>query len=199
MRTSISRFKYLAGLFLIVGLISCEGPAGTPGVNGTNGTNGTDGSDGADGADGNANVTIVSILSSGITWTEGSYLGRTANTFSLTESAVSQDVIDHGTVLGFAFLNPRWYALPWTWENGSGTSTQYILHSYLLNTITLFTYQTSGVLNPNAFSEYRFLIITDNTVSKSASSEQDILNKLERAGVDVNDYYEVMDYFELTY
>jgi hypothetical protein len=202
MRTSISRIKYLAGLLLIVGLFACEGPPGTPGADGQDGTdgiNGTDGADGADGADGNANVTIVSLMYGDITWTAGTYLGRTANTYSLTESAVNQDIIDHGTVLGYCFLNPNWYPLPFIWENSAGTSRQYTLHGYSLNTITLFSYQTSGVLSPNAISEFRFLIITDNTITKSASSGQEILDKLERAGVDVNDYYEVMDYFELDY
>ena len=199
MRTSISRLKYLAGLFLIVGLFACEGPAGPPGAAGTNGTDGTNGTNGTDGTDGNANVTIVSLMSSGITWTAGTYLGRTANTYSFTENAVNQDIIDHGTVLGYCFLNPNWYTLPFIWENAGGTSRQYTLHGYSLNTITLYSYQTSGVLTPNAISEFRFLLITDNTITKSASSGQEILDKLERAGVDVNDYYEVMDYFELDY
>jgi hypothetical protein len=194
MKKSISRFKYLAGLFLIVGLFACEGP---PGADGTNGTDGIAGTAGADGADGNANVTIVSLLSSDITWTAGSYLGRDANIFDLTENVVSQDIIDHGTVLGFCFLSSRWWALPFVWESNGGTSMQHVLHSYALNTISLYAYSTAGVFNPGGITEYRFLILTDNTVTKSTG--QEILDKLINAGVDVNDYYEVMDYFGLEY
>jgi hypothetical protein len=194
MNTSISRITYLAGLLLMVGLFACEGP---PGPAGANGTNGTDGADGSDGADGNANVTVVSLLSSDITWTEGSFIGTPANVFSLTESAVNQDIIDHGAVLGYLFFS-QWWAMPFTWENSGGTTRQYVHHSFELNTITLYAYQTSGLLNPS-IPEYRFLLITDNTVTKSASSEKEILDKLEQAGVDVNDYYEVMDYFGLEY
>ena len=84
-----------------------------------------------------------------------------------------------------------------TWENSGGTSRQYVLHSYALNTITLYAYQTGGVLNPSILSQYRFLIITDNTVTKS--SGQDIIDKLTNLGVDVNNYYELMDYFGLEY
>ena len=163
------------------------------------GVDGVDGVDGTDGADGNANVTIISLMSADITWTAGTYLGRTSNVFSFTESAVNQDIIDHGTVLGYCFLNPNWYALPFTWENTGGTSRQYVFHAYQLNTISLYAYQTAGVLNPNSISEYRFLLITDNTVTKRASTGQVVLEKLKNAGVDVNDYYSVMDYFGLNY
>lgn len=199
MKRSISKFSYLAGIFILVGLFSCEGPPGPAGANGTNGTDGTNGTNGTNGTDGNANVTIVSLLKSSFTWTAGSYLGRTANTYSFTANAVSQDIIDHGTVLGFCYLGGSWWALPFVWENNTGTSTQYVLHSYALNTISLYAYETAGVLEAGGISEYRFLIITDNTIAKSASSERDILDKLEIAGVDVNDYYEVMDYFGLEY
>ncbi len=196
MKNSISKFKYLVGLFLMVGLFACEGPQGT---NGVNGVNGSDGADGSDGTDGNANVTTVSLLLADITWTEGSYLGRTANIFDLTESAVSQDVIDHGTVLGYCFLSTRWWALPFTWESNGGTLTEHILHSYALNTISLYAYNTDGAITASGIYEYRFLIITDNTVTKSVSSGETILDKLSNAGVDVNSYYEVIDYFGLEY
>jgi len=202
MKNSILKLKYLAGLLIIAGLFSCEGPTGPrgpPGADGTDGIDGTNGTNGTNGVDGNANVTIVSLSSSSIVWVSGSYLGRTSNVYTFTENQVTQDIIDHGTVLGFCFLSPNWYAMPFTWENSGGTSRQYVFHTYQLNTISLYAYQTSGVLNPSLITEYRFLLITDNTVTKSASADQDILEKLTNAGVDVTNYYELMDYFELDY
>jgi hypothetical protein len=197
MKNSILKLKYLAGFLLMVGLFACEGPPGADGLNGTNGTNGVDGQDGADG---NANVTIVNLAYADITWTSGSYLGRTANIFDLTEPLVTQDIIDHGTVLGFYYISSRWWALPFYWETNGGSSTQYVQHSYALNTISLYAYSTTGVLDPNAITQYRFLLITDNTImTKSASSGKNILEKLGNAGVDVNSYYELMDYFGLEY
>jgi len=193
MKNSVLKLKYLAGLLLMAGLFSCEGPVGPQGAPGADGTDGTNG------VDGNANVTMVRLLSSDITWVSGDYLGRTANTFSFTENAVNQDIIDHGAVLGFCFLSPDWYPLPFTWESDGGSTRQSVMHTYALNTISLFAYQTSGVLDPNLLSEYRFFLITDNTVTKSASAEQDILERLGNAGVDVNNYYELMDYFGLEY
>lgn len=190
MKNYIVRLKYLAGLLIIAGLFACEGPEGPQGPPGVDGT---------DGVDGNVNVTIVDLASSSFVWTSGNYLGRASNIYSFTENLVTQDIIDHGTVLGFCFLSPNWYALPFIWENSGGTSRQYVFHTYALNTISLYAYQTGGVLNPSQITQYRFLLITDNTVTKSASTEQGILKKLVNAGVDVTNYYELMDYFELGY
>jgi len=191
----------LAGIFACEGPEGPEGPTGPQGPTGPTGATGPAGPTGPAGEDGNANVTTVSLLYDDITWTAGSYLGRTANTFSFTENGVNQDIIDHGTVLGFCYLGGNWWAMPFTWENETGTSRQYIFHSYSLNTIALWAYQTSGVLTPNAVSEFRFLLITDNTVTaaKGESAEKAIIEKLTKAGVDVTDYYAVMDYFGLEY
>jgi hypothetical protein len=201
MKKSISKLAYLFGLFLIAGLVACEGPAGPAGPAGQDGVDGVDGTDGTDGADGNANVTIISLSYEDIVWTASSFLGRAANTFSLTETAVNEDIIDHGTVLAFCNLYSTWWALPFTWISLDGTTVQTVIFSYALNTITLWSYQTGGVLDPNgAIVEYRFLLITDNTVTtKSTESEMSVLEKLEDAGVNVDDYYSVMDYFGLEY
>ena len=205
MKKTIFKLGNLLLLFALIGFFACEGPEGPQGPAGPTGPTGPAGPTGATGpagpagADGNANVTMVSLLEADITWTTGSYLGRTANTFSFTETGVTQDIIDHGTVLGYCYISSAWWALPFTWENSGGTSRQYIFHSYSLETITLWAYQTSGVLDPNAIQEYRFLLITDNTVvaAKGESAEKAILSNLAKAGVDVTNYYEVINYFGL--
>lgn len=202
MKKSLLKLANLLLMLTIIGFFACEGPEGPEGPQGPQGPEGPTGSTGPAGPageDGNANVTSVTLLEADITWTEGNYLGRTTNTFSFTESGVDQDIIDHGTVIGYCYLNPNWYILPFIWENAAGTSRQYVFHAYSLNTITLYAYMTSGVLDPNLISEYRFLLITDNTVTaaKGKSAEEAILSKLSKAGVDVNNYYDVIDYYGL--
>jgi len=202
MKTTLSNLMFTMFFFVAAALISCEGdtgPAGPAGTDGIDGVDGVDGTDGTDGSDGNANVTIISLLGEDITWTEGSYLGRTTNIFTFDTTAVTQDIVDHGTVLGFCLISPLWYALPFSWENAAGTLRQYVFHTYSLDMINLYAYQTSGVLNPSALSEYRFLLITDNTVLTKSSSGKNILSRMEQAGVDVTNYYDVMDYFGLEY
>ncbi len=207
MKTTIVKLRNLFILAAIAGLFACEGPEGPVGPDGPKGDKGDTGLTGPtgpagqDGQDGNSNVTVISLLSSDITWLEGEYLGRPANIFSLENSAVNDDIIDHGVVLGYCYMFENWYILPISWEDPEGASRMYILHSYSPNTITLYAYQTSGVLDPDIITEYRFMLITDNTVmgSKGAAAEKNILMRLEKAGVDVNNYYEVMDYFGLKY
>jgi len=177
------------------------GPAGPTGLTGATGSAGSNGTNGTNGTNGNANVITISLLTADITWTAGSFFGRTANTYALTNTGVNSDIIDHGTVLGYYRTSSTWSPLPFYWENNAGTSRQSVVFTYALNTITLWAWATSGALIPSVLSEYRFLLITDNTVTpaKGVSASSEILDKFKKAGVDVNDYYEVMDYFGLDY
>ena len=211
MKKTIIKLRNFVILFALAGLFSCEGPEGPAGpagpkgdtgATGATGATGPAGQDGEDGQNGNANVTIISLLGEDIEWTAGDYLGRIANVFALTNNAINNDIINHGTVLGYCYMFESWFPLPWSWEDVDGVIRQYIVHAYSTNTITLFAYQTGDLLDPTGIvEEYRFMLITDNTVtgSKGTSAEADILLKLSKAGVDVNNYYEVMDYFGLKY
>lgn len=209
MKKSIVNLRNLVFLFALAGLISCEGPEGPMGPSGPKGDTGATGAAGPagpageDGEDGNANVTTISLLTEDITWIEGEYLGRIANVFALTNTAVNEDIIDHGTVLGYCHipLVGEWFQLPFTWEEFDGSARQYIVHTYSPNTITLYAFQTYDVFDPSAIDEYRFLLITDNTVTgaKGASAEENIIRRMTEAGVNVANYHEVMDYFGLKY
>jgi len=207
-KNSIIKLRNLAILIALTGLFSCtgpegpQGPVGATGPTGAAGPAGATGPAGAAGEDGNANVKVISLLGTDITWLAGDFLGRIANTYSLANSAVNDDIINHGTVLGYCYMAEAWFPLPLTWEDIDGAMRQYIVHSYSPNTITLYAYQTDGVLDPTgAVEEYRFMLITDNTVtgSKGTSAKADILLKFIKAGVDVNNYYDVMNYFGLKY
>lgn len=173
---STSRLGHFTLLAALVALPACEGPTGPQGE------------------DGNANVTTVSLDAADITWTEGDFLGRVANEYTFSPSAVTQDVVDHGTVLGyFNLFGETWHPMPWTWENDAGTIRQYLTFTYDVEEITLYAYETSGVLNPGV-TEFRFLTMTDNTVTASASSDESIEARLEAAGVDIGNYHEVAAY-----
>lgn len=186
------------------GLVACEGPEGPEGPagqKGDKGDQGVAGPEGPAGEDGNANVTIISLLGENITWEEGDYLGSVANVYNLENEAVNQDIIDHGTVIGYCYLNEKWVPLPLIWEETGGASRQYVLFDYAINSITIYAYGTDGVLDPSGITEYRFLLITDNTVtgSKGMSSEIEIKSMLSKSGVDINDLYQVMNYFNIKY
>jgi len=183
-------------LFLGTIMSGCEGPVGPVGPAGSQGTQGSAGPVGNDGNDGNANVTVISLKKADINWVSGSYLGTTSNVYELGAPEVNQDILDHGTVLGYCLISSDWMPLPFIWENTTGSSRQYILYNYSLEKIKLFAYQTSGVLNPGSVSEYRFMLITDNTVTSGRiSSVESVQDRLNDAGVDINNYFEVCQYF----
>ena len=175
---------------LILGFVisSCEGPAGPAGADGT------------DGVDGNANVTSIYLSATDITWTAGTYIGLISNVFVFTDTSVSQDIIDRGAVLGFAYMSGgghnAWFPLPFAIDSGSNHWT--ITYTYALNTIALYAYTESAAWDPNsAFVEYHFLLITDNTVGGKSVTNTSVLEELKNAGVDANDYFDVCDYYDI--
>lgn len=179
----------LCSVVLVVAL-SCEGPEGPTGPKGPQGPEGLQGEQGPEGPQGpqgNANVVSISLSDDDVAWEAGSYLGRTSNVYTFNVNEIDQDVIDHGMVLGyFNLFGEAWYEMPWSWENNAGTSRQNILHTWVLNSITLYAYQTSGTLTPGV-TEWRFLIITDNTVTSKSIDPN----------LDTSNYYEVMKYYGL--
>lgn len=211
MKKTIFNLRNLLFILAIGGLVACEGPEGPEGPAGQKGDQGIqgavgpqgpageDGEDGEAGKDGNANVTMIKLLGEDVIWEEGTYLERPANIFSIENEAVNKDIIDHGVVLGYCYMEGLWYQLPYIWIEDASYA-EHVFHTYSLNTITLFAYSTNGVLDPSAMSEYKFLLITDNTITtKGVSAENSILGKLKEAGVDVNNYYEVLKYYGVKY
>lgn len=182
----------------MITFIGCEGPTGSDGPQGPQGAQGEQGPEGPAGEDGNANITIITLNNTEIEWEEGSHLGRVANTFSFTAEEVNQDVMESGTVIGYAKISDIWYPLPFNWENSSGSTRQYVLFSFALETINLFAYTSDGVIDPINITDYRFLVLTDASIpGKINNEDQSVLEKLKSAGVNVANYHEVMNYFGL--
>lgn len=128
------------------------------------------------GPEGNANVTVLTLAGADVTWTAGEYLGRTSNVFTFDTDLVDAELMDGGAVLGFINLfGASWYPMPITWENDAGTTRQYITFTYDLETITLYAYQTTGLLLPSV-SEYRFLLVREPEllVAAAAAGEVDL-------------------------
>ncbi len=191
----------LAIMIAFLGFVSCEGPEGPEGPVGPKGDKGDTGATGAtgatgqDGQDGNANVTVIKLLAEDITWAEEEFLGQPSNTFILESSNVNEDIIDHGAVFGYGSIEGEWFQLPLEFELSDGSFKVNLLYTYGLNWIKLYAYSTSGAFEP-AISEYRFLLITGNTVPGSkGASEESIKSMLIKAGVDISDLDQVMDYY----
>lgn len=205
MKTILIKTRFLIILIALAVLVSCEGPEGPAGPQGPKGDTGATGAagptgqTGENGQNGNANVQIINLLGANINWIEGEYLGRISNVYSFTDDRINDDIINHGTILGYCYMFEEWRSLPMIWEDIDGISRQYVIHTYSPNTITLYAFQTGDVLDPGEITEYRFMLITDNTVlsSKGEKSGNNILEKISLAGVDPDNYHQVMKYFGL--
>ncbi len=194
MKTTISKLKYVLFLFVIIGFVSCEGPIGPSGLDGTDGTNGTAG------IDGNANV--QAYVYNNPVWGNDWWMDITM-TDILTEDVIQNDVIlGYVTPVGNPLVNP----IP-------GKVFGKDIYVTLFGSTFIYrisSYETDGTPTPNAdlvdYDWVRIIIIEstntttyDGNGGKSLNPKQAIYDELEEAGVDINNYYEVMDYYGLDY
>ncbi|PKV50001.1 hypothetical protein ATE84_2047 [Aquimarina sp. MAR_2010_214] len=177
------KLKHLFLAFITLLALGCSdgedgaiGPQGEQGVAGSNGTNGQDG---------NANVRSLTYDLSAVS---GTFYDQSIPEFT-------QEVIDNDAILGYLKLNgsSRLYPIPNTNLTPLGIDVRtfielekYSMDFYNRNASTTFSV-TAGQLD-----ELRIVIIASTNRS---GEQQDILSKLKTEGVDINDYYAVMKYF----
>ncbi len=167
------------------GPVGPQGPAGPAGADGTNGS---------DGADGNANVqTFIYDVST-----------RSGASINVSASVLTQDVLDNDLVLGYLKKNGGNYTpIPapiYAVALGDNYDIAVELH---VGTYWMFFY-TVGTENLKSISagkldELKLVIAESTSTTVGKSSKQSILSKMKSEGVDINDYYAVMDYFGLDY
>ena len=158
-------------LTLCIGSISCEGPEGPEGEMGLQGPSGQDG---------NANVTVKTV--DNVVWTEGNFLGRTANTFVINDTDINQEVLDNSLILVYFQLDGTdiWYPMSYSYPYSNGDS-EIITFTYSLNTLSIYALRTSGPLNA-VISRIKYVIIEGTTVSGS---------------IDLNNFDEVQSHYGL--
>ncbi len=190
MKIAVKFLTYGLLLTAFLAFTSCdkEGPQGPAGIAGTNGTNGTNGQDGQDGS--------ANIIASD--WSEAAWTFQANGGFYETNvPAITQEILDHGVIMVYLKLNAFGTdlvrALPISFETSS-----YWFSAY------------EGILNISFSADepltivtlpFRYIIIpTTNTAGKSSSSGKgNVLADLKAKGVDINDYYAMMDYLGKDY
>lgn len=187
-------------LCMAIVLVSCtgeDGAQGIPGTNGTNGTNGADGAngsdgvDGTDGLDGNANVIRFDF--------DLSEFDDNIYTADLS-SAIPSEEISNFAFLTYVQDGPGvYYIIP-----GQLAGSKYAKVTYSgLNAevyVTFYSNEDDQLVSLGK-GEYVNLTIVAieavNTPASKISKEESIKAELKTAGVDVNDYQAVADYFGL--
>ena len=178
MKTTI-KFMTLLAMTLVLALSSCTkdgeigpaGPAGPAGIDGIDGTNGE-----------NGNANVVSVL------LEDQTIENGTNTYDFPE--LTQSIFDTGVVLGYVKVSSSdfWESLPLAIAGDIALDIDKIE----VERLTLLSTFTQSGLN------LRFIFI-EGTSSTGKTSHISILDELKAAGVDINNYDQVIDYFGLDY
>ena len=187
------KIMYVVLLAVIAAFASCKGEIGPAGPAGPAGADGTNGVDGTNGQDGNANVTASAWITP--TW---SATNDIYGKYDYSDAAFTSDIMNSGVVLSYADwtgLGQFIYALPFSYDD-SGSGIVSINFSIISGGIEWW-YSAESNYTPNVNAKLRYIIIPASTTNKSANPRQEILYNLDKAGVDVNNYYQVTDYFGL--
>ena len=171
------------------------GPQGETGDTGPAGPTGPAGADGADGADGNANVTTYTFDMS----------SESGNTIPIRVSALTQDVVDNDLIIGYLrnSQSNTYYAIPASvWPNGTGgfydIAVDITVGTYWVNFYQVGT-QTFNPISSVELGDLKVVIAESTSTVAGRSQRRARREELKANGVNVNDYYAVMDYFGLNY
>ncbi|UII79214.1 hypothetical protein [Flagellimonas sp. CMM7] len=180
------------------GAVGPAGAAGADGTDGVDGTNGVDGADGTDGADGNANVRRVIF--------DTSNLGQQAGPiYSIddenTDLLLTQEVLETHTLLLYAVIpgSSTYVPLPGTYRNGLNDQIWGV--HFGIGAINIRDVTGQGW--PPFFDEVHLILIEQSSVTdtsdngQQAKSQVDVIKSLKAANVDVNNYHEVVEYFNI--
>ncbi|MFK7811492.1 MAG: hypothetical protein AB8B59_03305 [Maribacter sp.] len=187
------------GLGLCLLISSCtkgdQGDQGIPGVTGQDGIAGTNGTNGTDGEDGNANVIASDWVSLDFA---ASWDGNDEASFDITDSNITQEVIDSYALLGytrFSSSTTTASAMPFI-----SLGRQYEIN----NSMQVGAYSALALVNdrvarpsPPTNHQVRYILIAPSNISGKSSMPS--LAKMKKDGVNTNDYTAVMDYFGLDY
>jgi hypothetical protein len=121
------------------------------------------------------------VLLNNSTFIEGS------NTF--TVNAITQEIVDYGAVLAYvknSIFPNAWFVLPAA-NNGQ---EEISLYAITLNEIIILS-------DFPAVLDLKLVIIAGNSTATSKNSNNEILSSLEKNGIDVNNYSQLAEFYNL--
>ncbi|AUC83604.1 hypothetical protein [Lacinutrix sp. Bg11-31] len=184
-KSTISKTKYVVLALIVAFSFSCSTEDGTAGPQGEQGITGANG---ADGTDGNANVEVLTFDMSAAS---GSF-------DDVTVPELTQDVIDNDVVLGYIKRGANWHPLP---------AVQDIIPFSVSVTIGVGFYAldyvdggdgSSHSISAGDIDTLKIVIIESTSTSKTSNGKQQIYNTLNQAGIDINDFNAVTNYYNIS-
>ncbi len=195
LQTLITRTACFLAVLMTIFTVACsaeDGMDGAIGPEGPQGIAGVDGQDGADGLDGNANVTAHTF--------DASTFSGTFDGVSL--SALTQEVIDTYAILSYLQEGSSqvWFPVPCPADDFGFPHAVDV--NIGLGGIDFDYADASGVpvsISAGDLVKGRVILIEPTSVDPASRVNNSSLSVLKEAGVDVNDYYAVCDYYGLSY
>jgi hypothetical protein len=198
MKNVMNKTKYVVMALMVLIAFSCskDGEDGSDGAIGPKGEQGEQGPAGDNGEDGNANVnTYVYNLSS-----------ESGSSIPVDLPDLTQSVIDNDLIIGYlqnGAGSGTYYPVPASvWPNGTGgfydiavdiAVGKYWVHFYQVGT------QTFMDVSSVELGKLKIVIAESTNTTTGKSGKESIRESLKSAGVDINDYFAVMDFFGLDY
>lgn len=182
-KTTISRSKYFLLALLVAFSFSCSPEDGNDGATGAIGPAGTNGTNGEDG---NANVqTFVfdTATESGIG-------------INLDVPQITQDVLDNDVILSYYESSTGiYYQMP-----GGANNAIFVTRPFaFVNSFDIRFHDWDGTsysITAGDVVKVKIIIIeSTSTTAGKISGKQQVYNALNQAGVNINDYYAVCDYY----
>lgn len=172
-----------------------DGAIGPQGIQGEQGTSGASGSEGLAGENGNANVIATNWVSLNFT---ASWDGNGEASFEILDENITQEVIDSYALLGYVKFSS---------SDTSASSIPFVSlgQQYEINHAMLVgKYKVHALVNdmvarpePPTNHEVRYILIAPSNLTGKRNTTT--LEKMQKDGIDPNNYQEVMDYLGLTY
>jgi len=188
MKNVISKTKYVLMALIMIVSFSCSPEDGADGAQGAAGPAGQDGTNGQNGEDGNANVQTFTFDVS----------AESGSSIDLSITEFTQSVLDNDVILWYLKVGNLSYPIP-----GSGPNAGYVVRTYAQVGTTRLNFHnwngTSYSINAGDIDMVKIIIIESTNTTAKSLGKQHVFNELKAAGVDINNYNEVMDYYGLDY
>ena len=172
------------------GEMGVAGPAGPAGEDGRDGADGANGQNGQNGEDGNANV-----FSSA--WIDVSWSPATGDfgTFSFAAPEITEDDINESVLLGYVEIGGNTYNCPFSWDSGVLGNVNL---AYAAGQGTMYYQSSSSSFTAPTDAQVRYVIIPPaGRHAATSNPKQAILNELEAAGVDLEDFDQVSKHLNI--
>lgn len=169
-RNNIIKIKFYFLLILLSFGASCTGDDGEIGPTGATG---------ADGADGSSAIIVKTFETDEGTyldWESGVYLGSSASVYSISDSDITEDVLEKSFILVyFQFSGDDvWYPMLANYVSSGGVN-EVITYTYSLGNLSIYAFSNTGIIEPDVTAIKYFIVSGSTIMEKNNVSYEEVI------------------------